>query len=56
MNEIEPFFKWEIYYMASDDERSPLFNVEYNTNQYTHDIYGYYIHPLWDYIGSDTLM
>jgi hypothetical protein len=55
MNEIEPFFKWEIYYMASDDERSPLFNVEYNTNQYTHDIYGYYIHPMWDYIGSDTL-
>lgn len=55
MHEIEPFYNWEKYYVASDDERSPFFNVQYNFHQYTNDIYGYYIHPLWDYIGSETL-
>jgi hypothetical protein len=55
MHEIEPFYNWEKYYRASEDERSPLFSTSYNMNEYTHDIYGYYIHPLWDFIGSDTL-
>jgi hypothetical protein len=55
MHDIEPFYNWEKFYVASDDERSPFYNARYNTQQYTHDIYGYYIHPLWDYIGSETL-
>lgn len=55
MHEIEPFYNWENYYIASDDSRSPFYGREYNMNQYTHDIYGYYIHPLWDDIGSETL-
>jgi hypothetical protein len=55
MHEIEPFYNWENYYVASYDERSPFFGREYNFNQYTHDIYGFYIHPLWDEIGSETL-
>lgn len=55
MHEIEPFYNWENYYSAADDERSPFFGRAYNMHQYTHDIYGYYIHPLWDEIGSETL-
>lgn len=55
MHDIEPFYNWERYYVASEDENSPFFGRQYNTNQYTNDIYGYYIHPLWDEIGSETL-
>jgi len=55
MHDIEPFYNWEKYYSALDDERSPFHGAEYNLRQYTNDIYGYYIHPLWDNIGSETL-
>jgi hypothetical protein len=55
MHEIEPFYNWENYYSPSEDEKSPFFGVEYNMMGYTNDIYGYYIHPLWDFIGSETL-
>lgn len=41
--------------MAADDEKSPFYGRDYNMQMYTHDIYGYYIHPLWDEIGSETL-
>ena len=33
----------------------PFFGNESNTEQYENDIYGYYIHPDWEYIGSETL-
>jgi hypothetical protein len=55
MHEIEPFYNWEKLYMASEDPLSPFHGRTYNMNQYTNDIYGYYIHPLWDDIGSETL-
>ncbi len=55
MHDIEPFYNWENYYVASEDENSPFFGRSYNMHQYTNDIYGYYIHPLWDEIGSETL-
>ncbi|MBO0937898.1 hypothetical protein J2I47_15175 [Fibrella sp. HMF5335] len=55
MQDIEPFYGWEKYYAASDDERSPFYERTYNTTQYENDIYGYYIHPYWDEIGSETL-
>jgi hypothetical protein len=55
VHDIEPFYNWENYYVASEDENSPFFGRAYNMNQYTNDIYGYYIHPLWDEIGSETL-
>ncbi|CAA9240533.1 MAG: FIG00907798: hypothetical protein [uncultured Cytophagales bacterium] len=55
MHDIEPFYNWENYYVASEDEKSPFFGRSYNMHQYTNDIYGYYIHPLWDDIGSETL-
>lgn len=55
MQDIEPFYNWDLYYVAAEDERSPFYGREYNFNQYENDIYGYYIHPLWDEIGSETL-
>ena len=55
MHDIEPFYNWETYYSAAEDERSPFYGREYNFNEYEHDVYGYYIHPLWDEFGSETL-
>lgn len=55
MHDIEPFYNWEEQYSSSEDPRSPFYEAEYNTEQYTNAIYGYYIHPLWDFIGSETL-
>lgn len=55
MHELEPFYNWEKYYKSSDDEKSPFYGVNYNLTSYTNTIYSYYIHPLWDYIGSETL-
>jgi len=54
MHNIEPFYNWEDQYQASIDQRSPFFGKEYD-EFYTDDIYGYYIHPLWEFIGSETL-
>ena len=55
MHDIEPFHKWEKYYVANEDERSPFYQREYNFQLYTQEIYGYFIDPYWDYIGSETL-
>lgn len=55
MHEIEPFYNWEKHYVAANDRKSPFYGRDYNLNQYEHDIYGYYIHPLWDDIDSETL-
>ncbi len=55
MQDIEPFYNWEKHYVAANDRKSPFYKREYNLNQYENDIYGYYIHPMWDEIGSETL-
>jgi hypothetical protein len=55
MQEIEPFYNWEKFYTANNDSDSPFFGNEYVITEYTNSIYGYYIHPLWDNIGSETL-
>lgn len=55
MQEIEPYYNWEKHYVASHDERSPFYGRTYNLDYYENAIYGYYIHPLWDHIGSETL-
>lgn len=55
MQDIEPFYSWEKYYVAAEDRKSPFYGRDYNLNQYENDIYGYYIHPLWDDIESETL-
>ena len=55
MHLIEPFSNWRDYYIASEDERSPLFNQTYNEFAFSNTIYNYYIHPQWDNIESPTL-
>lgn len=54
MHNLEPFYRWEQYYVANEDERSPFFGKEYES-QYANAIYNHYIHPSWDYMGSETL-
>ena len=55
MHTIEPHYNWIEQYSASEDSRSPLFETENSLDTYTNTIYGYYIHPQWDSLGSDTL-
>ena len=55
MHDIEPYYNWLKYYNSSKDERSPFFGKEYNYDQYSENIYGYYIDPAWDFMGSETL-
>jgi hypothetical protein len=55
VQDIAPFENWEKYYRAVEDERSPFYGQEYNTQYYENTIYGYYIHPYWDEIESETL-
>lgn len=55
MQNIEPFYGWENYYHTHDDELSPFYGHYSNTETYENHVYGYYIHPFWDPIGSETL-
>ncbi len=55
MHDIEPYYNWLKYYDPSVDDRSPFYGKEYNYDVYSETIYGYYIDPAWDYMGSETL-
>jgi hypothetical protein len=55
MQDIEPFEGWYPLYDSSKDRQNPLYGETYDLSRYSSAIYGYYIHPLWDYIGSETL-
>lgn len=55
MHDIEPYFQWRDAYIASEDERSPLYGRDYDEFFFTNTIYNYYIHPQWDEFGSSTL-
>jgi hypothetical protein len=55
MHDIEPYFKWRDYYIASEDKKSPFFGRDYSEFHFTNKVYNYYIHPQWDEFGSNTL-
>lgn len=55
MQNIEPSFQWENKYVAAHDPKSPFYGRRYSQVEYENSIYGYYIHPLWDEIESETL-
>jgi len=55
LHQIEPFDRWLGLYDSSEDQRSPFHGKSYNYDLYSETIYGYYIDPAWDYIGSETL-
>ena len=55
MHQIEPYHRWMNLYDSSEDDRSPFYGKEYNYDLYSENIYGYYIDPGWDFMGSETL-
>lgn len=55
MHTIEPHYNWIEQYSATEDPRSPLFGAENSLDTFSNTIYGYYIHPQWDSLESDTL-
>jgi hypothetical protein len=55
MHELEPYFGWRDFYVASEDERSPFYERQYSEFEFTHQIYNHLIHPQWDSIESQTL-
>lgn len=55
MHDIEPYYKWREYYVASDDKMSPFYGRQYDEFKYSQKIYNYFIHPQWDDFGSKTL-
>lgn len=55
MHDIEPYYRWRDDYVAAEDEKSPFYQTEYSEFEFDKMIYNYYIHPQWDYFGSQTL-
>jgi len=55
MHDIEPYYKWRSYYVASEDKKSPFYGRVYDEFTFRNKIYNYFIHPQWDSIGSPTL-
>ncbi|MDF1694250.1 MAG: hypothetical protein P1U56_00365 [Saprospiraceae bacterium] len=55
MHDIEPYYKWREYYIASEDSDSPFHGKAYDEFTFTNKIYNYFIHPQWDDFGSQTL-
>lgn len=55
MHTIEPFIKWNKFYMSSEDKNSPFFGKTYNNDLYSQKVYNYFIHSEWDDMGSSTL-
>jgi hypothetical protein len=55
MHDIEPWYGWRDFYIAEEDKHSPFFQTIYNEFEFTNKIYNHYIHPQWDFFGSETL-
>ncbi|MEE6186214.1 hypothetical protein [Niabella digestorum] len=55
MHDLEPYYNWQHIYVSEEDERSPFYGIEHSQFEYSSTIYNYYIHPQWDYFGSNTL-
>lgn len=55
MHTIEPFYNWRHLYIAEEDKLSPFYGTEHSEFQFSQTVYNYYIHPQWDYFGSNTL-
>lgn len=55
MQDLEPYENWSHLYSSENDRISPFFGREYSQFEFVNTIYNYYIHPLWDEIGSRTI-
>lgn len=56
MHDIEPYYKWRQYYIASEDSHSPFYGRQYSEFTFSNRIYNYYVHPQWDVFNSETLV
>ncbi len=55
MHQLEPFYNWRNFYIASEDIKSPFYCRQNSELEYSNTIYNHYIHPQWDDMGSETL-
>ncbi len=55
MHDIEPYYGWRDFYVASEDPNSIFYNRLYSEFEFSNKIYDYYIHPQWDHMDSQTL-
>ncbi|MBK9734353.1 MAG: hypothetical protein IPO92_05035 [Saprospiraceae bacterium] len=55
MHDIEPWHGWRDEYSAESDKKSPFFGRKYDEFTFSNKIYNYFIHPQWDFFGSETL-
>ena len=55
MHNLEPYYNWRHFYSSEEDQQSPFYGREHSEIEYTDSIYDHYIHPQWDYFGSETL-
>ncbi|HMY85301.1 MAG TPA: hypothetical protein PLC76_02320 [Saprospiraceae bacterium] len=55
MHDLEPYYQWRDYYIASEDKLSPYYGHESNEFEFVNKVYNFYIHPQWDDFGSNTL-
>ncbi len=55
MHDLEPYYGWRDFYIASEDPKSPFFEREYSEFEFSQKIYDHYIHPQWDSMDSQTL-
>ena len=55
MHNIEPWWGWRDEYTAEKDPKSPFYGRTYDEFNFSNQIYNYFIHPQWDFFGSETL-
>ena len=56
LHHIEPFYGWLNRYSHEADTRSPFHHVEHNLFYFDRSINRIPAHPLWDDIGSESLL
>ncbi|MEM6260878.1 MAG: hypothetical protein AAGI38_00110 [Bacteroidota bacterium] len=56
LHDIEPFFGWLNLYSHEIDPNSPFYQVEHNQFYYDRSMNRIPVHPLWDFIGSESLL
>lgn len=56
MQDIEPFYGWLDLYAQEMDPNSPFHETLHNEFFYDKAVYNYLAHPLWDEIGSESLL
>lgn len=55
MHDLEPYYQWQHFYDASEDQRSPFYKTIHSEFEFTNKIYNYLIHPQWNDFGANNL-